>query len=285
MLTRRCSDRRFFLQPSALVNQWFLYLLAVAAERTGVVVHALCVMSNHYHMVVSDPYGRIPEFYHYLHEFTAKTLNAARGRCENMWSIRATSRVSLDDAAAVVDKVCYTLCNPVSSVLLKNAADWPGLLLWWKDGSVKVKRPPGFFSENGPMPETATLHLTPPPALVGTKYAKIDVMEESLDARQAKLHRDNKGKRYLGLKDLRRQKWSESPTTFAERCGLSPRVAAGDRWRRAEAIQRDREFVAGHADSRRQWLAGNRSVLWPAGTYLMRVLHNVPCRPPPPPPA
>jgi hypothetical protein len=48
MITRRCSERRFFTQPSPLVAQVFMYLMAVAAERTGVLLHAVCVLANHY---------------------------------------------------------------------------------------------------------------------------------------------------------------------------------------------------------------------------------------------
>lgn len=47
MVTRRCSERRFFLRPSALTTAIFRYLLAVAASRYNVLVHAYCVMSNH----------------------------------------------------------------------------------------------------------------------------------------------------------------------------------------------------------------------------------------------
>jgi len=60
MITRRTTQRQFLLKPSALTNQIFLYCLAVAAERTSVVLHAVCVLSNHYHLVATDPLGRIP---------------------------------------------------------------------------------------------------------------------------------------------------------------------------------------------------------------------------------
>jgi putative transposase len=49
LVTRRCAQRQFFLRPSKTTNEVFLYLLAVAARRFGVVVHAYCVLSNHFH--------------------------------------------------------------------------------------------------------------------------------------------------------------------------------------------------------------------------------------------
>jgi len=36
LITRRCSERRFFLRPTAVTNEIFLYVLAVAAKRYNV---------------------------------------------------------------------------------------------------------------------------------------------------------------------------------------------------------------------------------------------------------
>ena len=54
LLTRRCTQRRFMLVPRSIVPQLFGGCVALAAERHGVLVHAVTVMSNHYHAVVTD---------------------------------------------------------------------------------------------------------------------------------------------------------------------------------------------------------------------------------------
>ncbi len=46
LVTRRCLDRQFLLRPSKLTNQNFGFLLAVAAQRFDIDLHACCVMSN-----------------------------------------------------------------------------------------------------------------------------------------------------------------------------------------------------------------------------------------------
>ncbi|WP_242392100.1 hypothetical protein [Anaeromyxobacter oryzisoli] len=46
LVTRRCSERRFFLRPSKDTDAIFRYVLAVAANRYGIQVHAYCVLSN-----------------------------------------------------------------------------------------------------------------------------------------------------------------------------------------------------------------------------------------------
>jgi len=283
LITRRCSERRFFLQPSQLVFQVFAYALAVAASRTGVLMHAVCVMGNHYHLIATDPHGRISEFYHFVHEFTAKPLNAARGRWENMWSTEETSRIRLEDETAVIDKCAYTLNNPASSLVISQSRKWPGLRMWWNEGSLEIKRPTKFFREDGPMPETATLALVPPPQFHDAADKGVSFMTDYLAEREDEVRTAAKasGRKYVGLRNLRSQKWSEAPTSFAKRRGLSPRIATRNKWRRLEAIARDRQFVTDYVLARKEWLAGNRDVLWPAGTYLMRIRHNALCEPPP----
>ena len=127
MITRRCTQREFLLKPSARVNQIFMYCLAVAAERTGVIIHATCVLANHHHTVVTDPEGRIPEFYGWLHELVSKSLNSSYGRWENLWASQPTSCVRLLDADAVLNKVVYTLADPVAAALVDRGARWPGV--------------------------------------------------------------------------------------------------------------------------------------------------------------
>jgi len=80
LITRRCSERRLFLRPSALTDAIFLYVLAVAARLHRVEVHALCVLSNHYHVLVTDREARLPAFMQYLDSLVARAINASLGR-------------------------------------------------------------------------------------------------------------------------------------------------------------------------------------------------------------
>jgi hypothetical protein len=65
----------------------------------------------------------------------------------------------------------------------------------------------------------------------------------------------------------------------------SARVGAADKWRRIEAIQRLVVFLKEYAECWRRWKAGNRTVVFPHGTYAMRVYHGVTCAQAPPAPA
>jgi len=53
LVTRRCLDRQFLLRPSKVVKQAFGFLLAIAARRFDIDLHACCVMSNQMGLSIS----------------------------------------------------------------------------------------------------------------------------------------------------------------------------------------------------------------------------------------
>src|SRR5512146_1706518 len=78
LLTRCCSERRFLLKPSGLINAIVLYALAHYASRHGILVHGFCVLSNHYHLVATDVRGVLPDFLRDLNGVLARAVNQAR---------------------------------------------------------------------------------------------------------------------------------------------------------------------------------------------------------------
>ncbi len=65
---------------SALVNQVFLYCMACAVECSGVQVVASVALSNHWHAIVTDIEGRLPEFMACLNRLVGKCINTALDR-------------------------------------------------------------------------------------------------------------------------------------------------------------------------------------------------------------
>jgi REP element-mobilizing transposase RayT len=140
LITRRCSQRTFRLRPSAETNRIFLYCMAFAAERTGVALHAACVMSNHHHLVVTDTRGVLPDFLRELHRLTAKAMNASQGQWENLWAADPCNVVRLVTDEDVEDKIAYVVANPVTAGLVKQPEQWPGVVIWGTR-SQRVARP------------------------------------------------------------------------------------------------------------------------------------------------
>lgn len=283
LVTRRCSERRLFLRPSEAVNEIFLFLLGVAAERYGVLVHAACVLSNHFHMVVTDPHARLPEFHRYLDGLVARAVNCSLGRWESFWDPDSYSAVRLDSPADILDKLVYVLANPVAAGLVRRGRDWPGV---WTDpaaigGAPRiVARPKEFFRDGGPLPALARLVLHRPPGFendagfVETLNALLRAAED-----RAATGLEEKGRSFLGVARVLAQDPLSLPASREPRRGLKPRLGCRNQWRRIELLLRVREFPKAHRAALEAWRAGIRDVLFPAGTWAMRVFHGVSCAP------
>jgi putative transposase len=264
-----------------MVNAIFLYVLALAARRFGVLVHAFCVMSNHVHMVVTDPDARLPAFSQYLDSIVARAVNAYHGRWEAFWATGSYSAVPLDTAADVVEKVAYVLANPAAAGLVRRGTEWPGLWsppMSFGAAPLAAPRPDGFFRKNGYLPPVAYLELTVPPGLASVEEYRGRVQRE-LDAieERACRQRDQSGLAFLGVARVLAQEPGASPRPIEPRRELNPRIAGRDAWKRLEAISRLGAFISDYRDAWRARRAGDHRAVFPAGTYLMRVLHGAPC--------
>ena len=127
MITRRCTQRQLLLQPDEELNQIYLYVLGLAAERTNTQLLHATAMGNHRHEVAHDRDGTRVEFYHFLHTLLARATNAVRGRFENVWSSEQTSVVRLVEVDDLVEKVVYAATNPVTAKLVARVHHWPGV--------------------------------------------------------------------------------------------------------------------------------------------------------------
>jgi REP element-mobilizing transposase RayT len=282
LITRRCSERRFFLRPSALTNEVFLYVLAVAARRYDVLVHAFCVLSNHCHLVVTDTSGRLPAFMQYLDSLVARALNAALGRFEGFWATDGSySAVEPLGPADVVAKTAYVLANPVAAALVPHGDEWPGLRTspyQLGAATLRARRPKHFFDAKGNMPEEIELELSTPAAFVGPDEFRARVWDAVRALEEE--HRNevaSTGRRFLGVARVLEQSPFARPPAGEPRFERKPRIAARDKWRRLEALQRLRTFLQDYRDA---WIArrfGGANVVFPAGTYLLRMLHGVRC--------
>jgi REP element-mobilizing transposase RayT len=281
LVTRRCSQRQFLLRPSEVTNAIFRYVLAVAARRFRVHVHAFCVLSNHFHLIVTDPEARLPAFEQYLDSLVARAINASLGRWESFWSPSSYSAVALTSPADVIDKAAYVLANPVAAGLVRRGREWPGL--WSSPGHVggaplHAKRPDTFFSPSGSMPEVAELSLAVPPGFdSATEFRRLllDALASKEQRTQDAIAATSRG--FLGVTKVLAQKPLARPLPREQRRALNPRIAARDRWKRLEVLSRLVTFLERY---RRAWMArraGDEGALFPPGTYLLRIAHGVPC--------
>ena len=247
-------------------------------------VHAIVVISNHYHVVLSDPEGRLPEFMAHLHKLVAKCVNASLGRWENLWSSEKPSAVALEKSQDVMDKIVYTACNPVEAGLVAKAKHWPGLIAYLPGQKLTAKRPEIFFRVDGKMEGHLDITLTMPSQfahLSQDEYAA-QLLEEITSKEQVisdDMERD--GKSFMGKKAVAKQRHMDRPNTKEPRRQLSPKVACKSKWHRIEALQRLKSFFAEYKQALKSLRDGKRNVIFPAGTYAMRIYAGVRCEPAP----
>jgi putative transposase len=105
LITRRILRRHFLLRPDAAITGIIVYALAVSSRLFGVEVHAICAMSNHLHLVVTDVQGVLPRFLQYFHRLVALATKVLRAWEGPLWEPGAVSAVRLLTPAAVVEKI------------------------------------------------------------------------------------------------------------------------------------------------------------------------------------
>ena len=283
LITRRCTQREFLLTPSALTNLVFKFVLAAAAARHRILIHAVCVMSDHFHLVVTDRGASLPAFSQLLDGVIAKALNALHGRWENFWAPGSYSAVELVTPDDVVEKVAYTLANPASADLVEHGRQWPGV--WSDPRSIgapgeRIERPGHYFAADGSFRDLATVELcfSVPPGFDSAEafQAKVLARVEQLE-KDAAAHRRASSITVLGVRRILKQRHTERPTSREPRRSLKPRVAARDPERRIEALDRMMSFLERHRNALVKYCGGDKTAIFPLGTYLMRVRFGVSC--------
>ena len=278
LITRSCTQRQFLLRPDDATNNGFTYCLAEAANRFRIDVLLVVAMSNHYHAVVYDAPGVIPQFTEHFHKMFAKCQNALRGRWENFWSSEQVCVVRLVDREDVMRKLVYTATNPVKDDLVERAHQWPGVTGFpalLNDKPLRARRPRHFFRAEGKMPDAVELRLTIPAELGRAAEVLRELRERVATAElEASTARRQRGARVLGKRAVLNQSWRASTADRVPRRNLRPLLAARSVWRRLEAILRNREFIDAYREARMRW-ATNRDTSFPPGTYWLRRFANV----------
>jgi REP element-mobilizing transposase RayT len=282
LITRRVLRRHFLLRPDKPLTQLVVYALAVSAERYGIQVHAVCAMSTHLHLVVTDVDGVLPQFLQYFHRLVAHGTKRLRQWEGPLWDLRATSAVRLLTRAAIVEKIAYVLANPVAAGLVEHAQDWPGATVDVRDlgrGTLRAARPSVYFDpDNSQWPAEKVLPIKLPPGTDKSKAKEFrrDVRDELKRLEElARAEAKRQGLRFLGAKGAQEISPYERAKSAEAVRDRNPTFAvgrqAGDALR--DAVAAVRTFRASYRAALEQWKADVRNALFPAGTWWMRVFH------------
>lgn len=277
--------RMFFLLPTSQTRKIFGYALGYVLSKTAIELHEFTVLSNHYHLVLTDPLGELPVFMRELNSLVARSLNASYGRWEAVWSAEPYCAPELLDGEDVFDKSVYCLTNATAAGMVRHAKDYEGLCSWHLEYGQQAmfRRPDCFFRAD--MPETVSVSLTRPRQV----RPELDDRELRAEIRRVVREREYEiarklraaGGAFLGMKRVLRQRITDTPSTRAPRRGIRPRLAGRSQWARVEALQRNRSWLADYRACLELYRAGWTTVVFPYGTYQLRIEHGLACRAPP----
>jgi putative transposase len=265
LVTRRIERRHCLLRPDSELNALVLYTFIVAANKHGILLHAICAMSTHLHYVVTDPLGKLPRFLEMLHRHLALGVKIIRKWEGAVWDRSQTSVVDLCTRQAIVEKIAYILANPVAGGLVWSAEEWPGIKTSPSDiGEKKLEgqRPLRCINPKNPeWPLHPTLEVSLPPSIPisEVKTFQADIAAE-LKRLEAATHEFIPRHRVLGVERVLKIAPESRITTREPRRQRNPTFAVGRE--NAEALARAkrelRQFRTSYREALVRWRAGER---------------------------
>ena len=118
------GDRReaiFLSDPDRLV---FLALLEEVVLTYNWVVHAYCLMDNHYHLLIETPDANLSKGMRQLNGIYTQRFNRLHGRVGHVFQGRYKAVIIQKDEY-LLEVARYIVLNPVRAQMLYNPADWP----------------------------------------------------------------------------------------------------------------------------------------------------------------
>ena len=127
-VTGKTFQDRYLLKPSKELNRRVIGVFARAKVRYGVKVHALTVLSNHYHCLLSPvDADRLAGFMNYVHSNVAHEVGRLHDWDGRFWKDRYKSIPVSDEEAAQVARLRYLLANGCKDGLVAKPGNWPGV--------------------------------------------------------------------------------------------------------------------------------------------------------------
>ena len=308
-VTVRTVGRMMRLRPDRETVETIRYCLACVTERyragDRIRLHEFCFLSNHYHLLVTDVVGCLPDFVRDLNALLSRALNAQRGHSGANFE-KHYGLVHVESEEKAFDHAVYTLANPAAAHLVERAEQWPGVCsVGMAYGTpLRVERPDfGLWKTAGGgdvdndrsdqkrtkrlrtrLPEAAELVLDRPPVLADLSDEALRTeIHRALRARERELARERRatGRKVLGARRAakvsidarpRPEKMFSRNPTFSGVVGEARRAMAA-----AVAA-----FRRAYREASRRFRAGEKDVVFPAGTWLFRVRFGVRCEQPAP---
>lgn len=116
------------LRPSPELNDRLLGLLGKAQAEFGMVIHAVAVLSNHFHLLVSPTQAhQLADFMGYFTSRLAQEVGRLQAWEGPVFPRRYRARPVSDEEPAQVEWLRYVLAHGCKEGLVVRPEDWPGV--------------------------------------------------------------------------------------------------------------------------------------------------------------
>jgi len=117
------GDRREDIVDDDEDRAAFLTVLTHCVERFNWLVHAYCIMDNHYHLLIETPDGNLSKGMRQLNGVYTQQYNRRHGLSGHLFQGRYKA-ILVDKDSYLLEVARYIVLNPVRARMVSDARDW-----------------------------------------------------------------------------------------------------------------------------------------------------------------
>lgn len=277
-VTNRTINCEFLFSPVPAIRRAMAEWLVRKVPEYGIRLFAFVVMNNHYHLVLADPEQRLFDFMRDFQSQSSRLINRHWGRVEATCYGGSYRAIPILEEEYLIERILYTVLNPVAADLVERAVDWPGLtaapsLLHGRPLEAEVFDRTAWHRAGGArranrrdFQRRACLELAIPDSLSGlTTVERQAFWRQEVRAREDRLRRERKtaGRSVLGLRRLLGQSHRSRPHTI-DRSPIP--LSHGSPAARSRYREERCRFERLYSEASSRYLAGESDVQFPPGS-------------------
>jgi REP element-mobilizing transposase RayT len=278
----RTIHGRLLLRPDPETTERIAGVFARAQKLYDMPIHAVAVLSNHYHLLLSPRDAEhLARFMGHVNSNIAREIGRLRGWRQKFWGDRYQVVAVSGEEEAQVARLHYVLSQGVKEQLVERSEQWPGLhcaralrdgedLLgrWFDRTTLNEATRYGRKVDPRAHSEELRMVLSPLPCWQDRSTTEIqrlvgEILETIRD--EAEVARRAVGSHVAGAQRLT-VKSPLAPRCSPERFGGAP-IHAASREVRRRFVEARRWFLDAYRDASRRLRRGDSGVMFPDGCF------------------
>jgi hypothetical protein len=294
-LLRTCEKGCAYLTPADLVQQILLYSWLTAQAPLEITINGYTCWSNGFALfskttVVTITKDETHLFMQNANRETARAVKKVYGIPGKVLSDGSYEPEPADTEEQAIEALAQMFAMPVRKGLVRRPEHWPGLTSYRMPFGTTLSAPRPGIHFGKDCPAVSTGILTKPAALAHLSDEEVmQRIEARVEELVAEIHAElaAEGRRFLGADRVLAANPHQRPRQLFQACGgkgkakrererLEPYQTQKEQMPKISSTWRaeHREFVRRYKRAMVKWRDKIRDVLFPVGTYWMRVWHR-----------